>query len=112
MTDNDRISLRDGWLAAQFLKHFKGNRNKFRIGRDNFTIRTIVAARIPDHSADWAPIISLVEQRTQEGDVGILAFDEPITDEVFLQYLRLHGIHVYPSFQDYTLLPNGLSFGF
>jgi hypothetical protein len=69
---------------------------------------------------DSNPIFAVIDvgptnrlfQRTQEGDVGILAFDEPITDEVFLQYLRLHGIYVYPPYQDYTLLPNGLSFGF
>ncbi len=106
LTGNDRISLRDGWLAAQFLQKLEGIRAKIRFRYDINSDQSWVALRVPRYSEYWASCIELMEQRAREGDVCQLVVDEPILDLAFREHLMQQGILIYNPDEDDVSYPN------
>ena len=94
LTDEETLSVRDAWLAAQFLQANGGDRTRFRIARDEITNHTTVYLRVPEVNAEWSRCLSLLEQRSAEGDPCWLEIDAPIPDLPWIERTLRQGIHV------------------
>jgi len=93
-TNEERLSVRDGWLAARFLEKTFRDRSQFNISRDPTSGQPTVHLKVPLLDESWRETVELVESRAGEGDLCSLEIESPVNDFGWLESLLRQGIAV------------------